>query len=104
MNFSDAARFPFHQAMSLGSDAFHIYVGLAVMLLAAIALKRSLADWRPIAIVALAAFAGPIWHVIDTFSHGGTPRWHSDWRAVWHTMFWPLVLFALARFTKILKR
>ena len=104
MSFFQSTKIFLSEVTSLGKDALHIYVGLAVMLLVVVALKKPLSDWRPIAAVALASVAGEIWDVIDTFSHGGTPRWHSDWRAVWHTMFWPMVLFALARFTKVLKR
>jgi hypothetical protein len=92
------------EVTSLGKDALHIYVGLAVMLLVVVALKKPLSDWRPIAAVALASVAGEIWDVIDTFSHGRTPKWNANWKDVWNTMFWPTILFGLARFTKVLKR
>ena len=92
------------EASNLSKDALHIYVGLAVMLLVVIAFKRSLADWRPIAAVALASIAGELWDVIDTLSHGGRPRWDTNWKDIWNTMFWPTVLFGLARFTGVLKR
>jgi cell shape-determining protein MreD len=92
------------EATNLGKDALHIYVGLAVMLAVVILLKKSLADWRPLAAVLLAALAGEIWDVIDTFSHGGRPRFDANWKDVWNTMFWPTVFFLLARFTRVLKR
>lgn len=92
------------EATSLGKDALHVYVGLGVMLFVAIAFKRSLKDWQPLAAVLLAALAGEIWDVIDTFSHGGTPKWNANWKDVWNTMFWPVILFGLARFTRVLKR
>jgi hypothetical protein len=89
---------------NLSKDALHVYVGLGVMLFLAIAFKRSLADWRPLAAVALASVAGEAWDVIDMFGHGGTPRWDANWKDVWNTMFWPAMLFGLARFTRVLKR
>ena len=89
---------------SLGKDALHVYVGLAVMLAVAILLKRSLSDWRPIVAVAFASIAGELWDLVDTFSHGGTPRWSGNWKDIWNTMFWPLIFFVLARFTRVLKR
>ena len=92
------------EATNLGKDALHIYVGLGVMLLVVIAFKRSLRDWQPLAAVLLAALAGEIWDVIDTWSHGGRPRFNANWKDVWNTMFWPCVLFGLARFTRVLKR
>ena len=54
--------------------------------------------------VAIAALAGEIWDVFDTWAHGGSPRWNANWKDVWNTLFWPSVLFVLARFTKVLKR
>lgn len=92
------------EATSLSRDALHVYVGLAVMLLVVIAFKRSLADWRPIAAVGFASVAGEVWDVIDTFSHGGTPQWQANWKDIWNTLFWPTLLFGLARFTRVLKR
>lgn len=92
------------EATNLSKDALHVYVGLGVMLITAILLRRSLKDWRPVAAVALAAVAGEVWDVIDTLSHGGTPRWSLNWKDVWNTLFWPTVLFVLARFTPVLKR
>ncbi len=92
------------EVTNLGKDALHIYVGLGVMLMVVAVWKRPLSDWRPIAAVALASVAGEIWDVIDTWSHGGTPKWNANWKDVWNTMFWPTILFLLARFTKVLKR
>ena len=91
------------EVTSLGKDALHIYVGLAVMLLVVIAFKKPLGDWRPIAAVAFASVAGEIWDVIDTLSHGGKPQWNANWKDIWNTMLWPTMLFGLARFTKKLK-
>jgi hypothetical protein len=99
-----SAKLVLMELTNLGKDALHIYVGMGVMLVVAIGFKRSLSDWRPLAAVALASVAGEIWDVIDTFSHGGRPRWDANWKDIWNTMFWPTVLFGLARFTRVLKR
>ena len=104
MSYFQSTKIFLSEVTNLGKDALHIYVGLAVMLLVVIAFKKPLSDWRPIAAVALASIAGEIWDVIDTFSHGGTPKWNANWKDVWNTMFWPSVLFGLARFTRVLKR
>jgi hypothetical protein len=92
------------EATSLGKDALHIYVGLSLMLFVVLAFKKPLSDWRPILAVALAATAGEVWDVIDTFSHGRSPRWSGNTKDIWNTLFWPTVLFLLARFTRVLKR
>ena len=104
MSFFQETKLLLVEATNLSKDALHIYVGLGVMLLAAILLRRSLKDWRPLAAAALAAVAGEVWDVIDTLSHGGTPRWSLNWKDVWNTLFWPTVLFVLARFTSVLRR
>ena len=104
MSFFQDAKVLLVEATNLSKDALHVYVGLGVMLLAAILLRRSLKDWRPLAAAALAAVAGELWDVIDTLSHGGTPRWSLNWKDVWNTLFWPTTLFLLARFTSVLKR
>lgn len=92
------------EATNLGKDALHIYVGLCVMLGVAILFRRSLRDWQPLAAVLAAALAGELWDVIDTYAHGGRPRFNANWKDVWNTMFWPTILFLLARFTHVLKR
>ena len=104
MSALQSAKLVLMDATDLAKDALHIYVGLGVMLIVAIAFKRSLSDWRPLAAVALASVAGEIWDVVDTFAHGATPRWNANWKDIWNTMFWPTVLFGLARFTRVLKR
>ena len=92
------------EVTNLGKDALHIYVGLAVMLAVVAIWKKPLSDWRPLAAVALASVGGEVWDVMDTWSHGGTPKWNANWKDIWNTMFWPTILFGLARFTKVLKR
>ena len=104
MSVLQSAKLFLLEATNLSKDALHVYVGLTVLLVAVIAFKRSLGDWRPIAAVAFASVAGEVWGVIDTLTHGATPKWDANWKDVWNTMFWPLVLFALARWTRLLKR
>lgn len=104
MSVLQSAKLFLVEATDLSKDALHIYIGLAVMLLVVIVLRKPLRDWRPLAAVAFAAIAGELWDVIDTFSHGGTPHWSLNWKDVWNTMFWPVILFGLARFTHVLKR
>lgn len=104
MSFLQSTKIALIEATDLSKDALHVYLGLTVMLLVVIVLKRPLRDWRPIAAVLIAALAGEIWDVIDTYGHGGTPKFDANWKDIWNTMFWPTVLFLLARFTRVLKR
>ena len=104
MSYFQSARAFLSDVGDLSSDAFQISLGLAVMLVVVVAFRKSLADWRPLAAVALAALAGTLWGGIDALTHGATPQWSLDGKAVWNTMFWPAILFGLARFTRVLKR
>ena len=90
--------------VDLPKDALHIYVGLFVFLAAAALLKRPLGSRLPILAVLLVALAGEAWDVIDTINAGERVRWWWNWHDVWNTMFWPLVLFLLARYTRVLRR
>lgn len=90
--------------VGLSKDALHIYVGLTVFLLAALILRRPLRDGRPIGAVLLVALAGEIWDLIEWTGRGNEAVWPNHWHDLRNTMFWPLVLFATARWTKVLKR
>jgi cell shape-determining protein MreD len=92
------------QLFGLPRDALHIYVGLAVFLAAAAASRRSLGHWLPLAAVVAAAAAGEAWDLLDTASAGRRLSWRGSWHDLWNTAFWPLVLFLLARHSRILKR
>ena len=90
--------------VDLPKDALHIYVGLFVFLAAAALSRHPLGSRLPILVTLLAALAGEAWDVIDTVNAGRHVRWWWNWHDLWNTMFWPGVLFLLARYTRVLKR
>ncbi len=90
--------------VGLPKDALHIYVGFAVFLAAAAASRKPLRHPLPIGAVLAAALAGEAWDMFDTLRAGQRLRWDASWRDIWNTSFWPMVLFILARTTRILKR
>jgi cell shape-determining protein MreD len=91
--------------VGLAKDAMHIYVGLTVFLLTALIFRLPLRDWRPIAAVFLVAAAGEIWDLYERVTYDlAEPSWASNWHDLWNTMFWPTVLFVLARSPRLLKR
>jgi len=92
------------QLLGLPKDALHIYVGLAIFLLAAAWLRRPLGSWVPIAAVVAAALAGEAWDLIESRAAGARLHWERNWHDVWNTCFWPAVLFLLARYTRLLSR
>ena len=91
-------------AVGLGKDALHVYVGLGVMLLVAVSFRWSLKDPRSLILVLLAALAGEAWDLIDTVQAGLKPIWAANVKDVWNTLFWPGVIFLLARHSRVLTR
>lgn len=88
----------------LSKDALHVYFGLAVLFGVAFILRKSVADWRPLAAVGIAAAAGEILDLMGGLADGTGLKWQAGWRDIWNTMFWPAVIFGLARFTGVMKR
>ena len=104
MSLLQSAKLVVMGVTSLGKDALHVYVGLAVLFGVVILFKKSLKDWQPLAAVLFVALAGEIWDVVDSYAHGRSGHFDANWKDVLNTLFWPSFLFVLARFTKVLKR
>ena len=105
MNILQPARSAVLQVGGLAeTNALAVHIGLAVFLAAILFLKKSPGDWQPLAAVVLAALARDLWFAIDTVMHGNSPSFTPDWKRVGITLFWPTILFLIARFTKLLKR
>lgn len=87
--------------LGLAKDAVHIYVGLIVFITAALLFRRSLRDLLPIVAVVLAATAGEVWDIYDTWASGDPIRWDKSWHDVWNTTLAPAAIFLLARYTRL---
>lgn len=88
----------------LAKDALHVHVGLAIFIGAAIVMRRSISDWRPLAVVFAAAVTGEVWDFIDRLRWTTLPLWADHRHDLWNTMLWPALLFLLARYTRVLKQ
>lgn len=88
----------------LGKDALHVYVGLAVLVVAAVLARASLASFRPLIAVLAVACIGELADLYDDLSSIGHWQWRASLHDVLNTSFWPLILFLLARYTEILRR
>jgi|SRR5690349_1927341 len=99
-----SAKFWLMDLTGLSKDALHVYVGLTVFLGMALIFRLPLRDWRPLAAAFLAAMAGEIWDLIERLAPGRDPVWAANWHDIWNTMFWPTMLFLLARFAPTLLR
>jgi len=86
----------------LSKDALHIYVGLFVFLLA-------LTRWRigslpPLVVVLAVTLAGEIWDLFDNVRTGVPMQWAGHAKDIWNTLFWPVVLTGIGRWTPLFRR
>jgi hypothetical protein len=83
--------------LGLSKDALHVHTGLAVFLLAALVFRKPLGSPLPLALVFLAALAGEALDLRDDVTSLGYWRWRSSLGDIANTVFWPVVLWLLAR-------
>lgn len=86
------------QATGLSKDALHIYVGLAVLLTAAVILRKPLRSIVPWLVVLAVVVSGELFDMRDDIASLGYWRWGASLHDVLNTLFWPSVLLLLARF------
>ncbi|MEI9850871.1 MAG: hypothetical protein WDN24_08425 [Sphingomonas sp.] len=89
----------------LGKDALHVHVGLVVLFGCAALFRWRLASGRPQLAVLALALAAEIWDVRDGLANRvplslGIPASIHD---ILNTMFWPVTILLLARFTHLLE-
>jgi len=98
-----AAKLEVISILALSKDALHVHVGLLVFLVAAVLLRRQLRSKIPLAMVLVVASLGEIFDARDDISDLGYWRVGASVHDIVNTLFWPAVLFALARYPKVLR-
>jgi uncharacterized membrane protein YqgA involved in biofilm formation len=88
---------------SLSKDALHIYVGITVFLVCAAFSHKGLRSIFPIIAVVVVAVLGEALDARDDLRKFGHWRFLSSLHDVLNTMFWPLVLWLLARYSRVMK-
>ena len=78
--------------VGLSRDALHIYVGLAVLLVMALALRRQLSSLLPLSIVFFVALLGEIVDIRDDLLTVGYWRLGASLHDLVNTVFWPTVI------------
>jgi len=99
-----AAKLAIVSATGLSKDALHIYVGLTVYLVSALALRKHARAYFPVLIVMLIACAGELLDMRDDTRSLGYWRWGASLHDVVNTSFWPCVLYVLTRRTSAFSR
>jgi hypothetical protein len=91
------------QFASLSKDALHIYVGMGVFLIGSALAQKGLRSMFAILAVACVAALGELLDARDDI------RMHGHWRVMAslhdfvNTVFWPLMLWLLARYSRVMK-
>lgn len=92
------------QTTGLPKDALHIYVGLATLFVAAAIARRSVSAWLPLMAVLVLTVIGELVDLNDDLDYLGYWRWRDSIFDIGNTMFWPLIIFVLARHSTLFQR
>jgi len=87
--------------VGLSRDALHIYVGLIAFLGVAMAFRKPLRSWFPLLAVIALSLLGEIVDMYDDVTSLGFWRWWASVHDIRNTIFWPMVLWLIARYGKI---
>lgn len=95
-----------HQQLQISDDALHIHVGMAILLLAALALRRPPWDWYAVLVVAVIETVNEIY---DMRSLANDPHYEGTAFDSAHdfvlTMLWPVTIaVTFPIFLRVLKR
>jgi uncharacterized membrane protein YqgA involved in biofilm formation len=86
-------------ATGLSKDALHVYVGIAIFLVARLALRKYANQFLPVAVVVAVACIGELLDMRDDINSLGYWRWGASLHDVVNTVFWPLALSIFMRST-----
>lgn len=91
------------QHAGLEKDALHVYFALALVFGSALLFRWNLRSWKPVALVLAVAVIGEIWDIRDGLLTRvplvvSIPLSEHD---LWNTMFWPVAIMLLARFSDV---
>lgn len=90
------------QFASLSKDALHIYVGLAVFLIAASVARKGMKSAFPLIAVVAVALLGELLDARDEFRKHGRLLWGANLHDIINTTCWPLALWLLARYSRVM--
>ena len=91
------------QFASLSKDALHIYVGLLVFLVVAAIARKGLRSTAALLAVLGVAVVGEVLDLRDELGAHEHLKWRASFHDLVNTCFWPLVLWLLARYSRIVK-
>jgi hypothetical protein len=91
------------QFASLSKDALHIYVGMGVFLISSAVAQKGLRSAFAICLVVALAVLGELLDARDDLRIHGHWRFLASLHDLVNTLFWPLMLWLLARYSRVMK-
>jgi hypothetical protein len=91
----------FMRATGLSKDALHVYIGLAILIAAAMVLRKRLSSILPWLVVFAIACIGELLDMRDDLASMGYWRWRASVHDLLNTLFWPTVLMLIVRYGTI---
>lgn len=90
--------------IGLEKDALHVYFALFLLFGSVMLFRWSLRSWKPYVLILAIALIGEIWDMRDGLltSVPLVVSFPDSVHDVWNTMFWPMAILLLARFTDVL--
>lgn len=85
------------EATGLAKDALHVHAGLLILFVSAWLLRKPLSSSIPWVVVLLAAIIGELLDMQDDLNGLGFWRWSMSLHDILNTVFWPTVLWVMAR-------
>lgn len=91
--------------IGLEKDALHIYVALLLLFGSVWLLRWPLKSWKPQALILAVVSIGEIWDLHDGLETSVPLAVSLPWSVhdIWNTMFWPLAIMLLARFSPVFR-
>ncbi len=85
----------------LSRDTLHVYVGLAIFLVTCALSENPRRSPWPLLMVLLAVLLGEAIDRRDDLASVGHWNWRASLHDLWNTLFWPLLLAGLLRWTRL---
>jgi hypothetical protein len=89
--------------IGLSKDALHIYAGMIIFLVAVAVVRDGMRSKFPLLAVLLVSLTGEFIDARDNLARLGTMRLGASVHDVLNTMFWPVALWLLARYSRVMK-
>jgi len=91
------------QFTGLEKDALYVYIGLLLFFGSALMFRWRVGSAGPLLVAALFAIGGELWDIRDNLRAGTPMLWAGHWHDVWNTLFWPVAITLLARWTRLFR-